>query len=267
MFEFIGIVTVCFILFNFLRGFARAKTTSRIGKEARDYAVNSLRVPEAEYNKILLNNIEQLKQHALYLANIPSHSQDEWANLLAHAVNDYYIYQSNTVCPADNYQAIRWTIKSIAHGNEEACYSLSILNSRVGQHQNSNYWQQQAVEQGHVDALYAEGWNYYYCRPIYYNLQQDEGKAFKYFCMSADQGHAEGQEMTATYYQYGVSSEAYPQDNVEAFNLAKNTQKSVHYWNLVLFNANSTEEMKEQARDAIKELTSIVVSTHTSQGI
>lgn len=87
MFEIIGIIVVCWIVFKILKALISATSTVRskeFGKEARHIATNTLKVPESYYNYMIINKMDLIKRTAEIL---PTHDEGfkntSWPRLLA----------------------------------------------------------------------------------------------------------------------------------------------------------------------------------------
>lgn len=87
MFEFIGILVVCWILYSVFKGVLRGVSTARsreFGKEARHITVNELGVPDSYYSYMATNKIESIKKTAAHLRdNDKDFRNCSWSRLLA----------------------------------------------------------------------------------------------------------------------------------------------------------------------------------------
>ena len=87
MFEFIGIVVVCWVVFSIAKGIFRGASTvhsQEFGKEARRIATKELQVPGSYYNHLTINNMESIKNSALLLRDSEAAFQRcSWPRLLA----------------------------------------------------------------------------------------------------------------------------------------------------------------------------------------
>jgi hypothetical protein len=85
--EIIGFIVVCWIGYKLLKGFFRASATVRSqehGREARDFAVRELDVPEPYFNNLVVSNIEAVKHTAAALRDGDQEFKSvSWPKLLA----------------------------------------------------------------------------------------------------------------------------------------------------------------------------------------
>ena len=87
MLEIIGFIAVCWVAYKLLKGFSRASATVRSqehGREARDFAVRELDVPEPYFNNLVVSNIEAVKHTAAALRDGDQEFKGvSWPKLLA----------------------------------------------------------------------------------------------------------------------------------------------------------------------------------------
>jgi hypothetical protein len=87
MFELIGILFVCWVVYKVVAIFFRASATVRSqenGREARNISARELVVPEAYHNHLVLSNIEGVKKMAVMLRGGSLNFKDvSWPRLLA----------------------------------------------------------------------------------------------------------------------------------------------------------------------------------------
>lgn len=90
MLEFIGFITICFIIFKILTFYLKNKSSVnsvQYGDEIRYFSINELNIPSNYFNYITGRNIESIKNKAIHLKESnPVFKNVEWTRLMAASI-------------------------------------------------------------------------------------------------------------------------------------------------------------------------------------